>query len=261
MEKFNAKKLTGARAGNEQEMTLRPVSHKRDLNYPSVPRKVTEVEASLEYQGRERPVPHGLVRKRYQREDEYRTAVAAYQKCKQAGLNVVPTFRVDDKQKSILMTNLNNRTIQTSDKEERPTAITLSHNETEPEQFAALPGAERFENFDSFLRSLALCALRAAQRGIRLPSDAYFFTITKTDKDAAKISYVVGDFERVQINVPPELSYTTAEHNLRFAMEALQDLLTDIEQEGKMPADVLSNYRRKVEAMSERDVFDIINER
>ncbi len=112
--------------------------------------------------------------------DIFENAMKMYQKAKEAGLRVFPTYRASKARNSILMT---------AGHSEEWICIGTNSGSSKLEDFGEQP-LDSSSNLESFIRAYFDELLLAGQKGIRVPSDSYFFFINTKDK---KIDFRLGD--------------------------------------------------------------------
>lgn len=111
-------------------------------------------------------------------EHEARIAMQNYETCKNAGLRVFPTCRLGRDERSILMTlgKADNLHVLGGDEKR---------------------SVGKINNLSHFLDQLVANAHVAAEKGICLPFDAYFFVVKTIDDKSSELDFVVGDFDGV----------------------------------------------------------------
>lgn len=228
MEKFKAKMIGGIRHGKTKEVGLETGEylHKEDR------RDVKKTEVHIRHKDNVRRVPQGMVLKQYRGGNEFKRVVNIYEKCKNRGLKVMPTFRANRETKSILMTNLNRwyEDATTGEKRER---IALAYNnlpigkkdDGTYEPLVEGPFISSFANFPDFVDRFLQHAIRAAESGVRLPSDSYFFLVDK-EGGQGNIDFVIGDMDNVRItNLDEGTLMANININVKRAKEALHDII------------------------------------
>lgn len=152
-------------------------------------RDVNRAEVSVVRKGKERAVPKGMVVKKFRSSYEAERVQEIYRLCKEAGLRVMPAYRIDTQKKTAVMTNLN------TEKQ-----VALSANNPSAETLSAPLHA--ISNFDDFLDELCEHSVSAARHDIYLNNDCYFFLVREDSKGEYVLDFIVGDYERIRLTYP-----------------------------------------------------------
>ncbi len=129
-------------------------------------------------------------------------AMDNYRKAKQAGLKVLPTYRLEDNKTSILMTNCINEN-----------TIALSNNTTLEDYGLIKVNSDFPEHYTNLVERMVSHAILAKNKGIELPPDSYFFLF---DTQFDQVDFVIGDLDYVR-------SSNESRNNIDFARIALID--------------------------------------
>ncbi|MBP9762838.1 hypothetical protein KBD34_04445, partial [Patescibacteria group bacterium] len=141
-------------------------------------------------------------------QDMARRAFEHYAQAKQAGLKVFPTYRLNEKNSSILMTAGHNEEWHC-----------ISANNRGSDSLVNF-GAEKLEeipDFEQFAHAIFAESKKAADAGIFLPADSFFFMVNKHDQ---KMDFYVGDVDEVQ-KIHPQKTQSLFEMNITQADAAL----------------------------------------
>lgn len=154
-------------------------------------RDVRRTEVTLIRGGRERPLPRPMVTKKLMSIGEAQKVRDIYKICKDAGLKVIPTYRVDVDKRIALMTDLNtNGRLALS-------ANNLTAEVPNPREFIS-----SISNIESFLDRLFVHASFAGRTHIAIPRDAYFFLVDKDSSRQENLDFLMGDFDDVTVRQP-----------------------------------------------------------
>lgn len=143
-------------------------------------------------------------------EEAAKHALENYALATKAGLKVFTTFRIGEDGKSILMTSgFSDNQICIGSNDDRIKVIKLGQ-----------PRIEKIENenLDKFLENIFAEGLKAAEAGIGLDADIFFFIISK-DKPK-KIDFVVGDLDNME---EVETSKSVGFANMGFIADTLEE--------------------------------------
>jgi hypothetical protein len=156
-----------------------------------------------------------FVIKRYQSvlgKERAAKAFENYRMAKEAGLRVFPTFRLGEDGTSILMT--------TAHTEEWICVSSNSEDTSDVEQY----GVEKLKTIpriDAYMREIFDESLKAAEKGIWIDQDAFFFLVKRSGE---AVDFVIGDFDlmrKKEIDSEDARNNVFAE-NLYSAKKALQ---------------------------------------
>ena len=137
-------------------------------------------------------------------------ALKNYSLAKKAGLRVFPTFRISKDRASILMT-----TGFFNDK-----ICVASNDHYTVDKFGRALILE-IENIDEFLSNFFTESLKAAQQGIQIHFDVFFFILNKNEP--TKIDFVLGDLDNLY---KAGRTKETGVHNMNSARDALHVFFT-----------------------------------
>lgn len=178
-------------------------------------REVHRTEVTLIRGGRERPLPQPMVTKKLMSVGEAQKVRDIYKICKDAGLKVIPTYRVDVDKRIALMTDLN-----------RNGRLALSANNLSAEGPNPREFISSISNIESFLDSLFAHASSAGRTHLALPRDAYFFLVDKGSSRQENLDFLIGDFDDVTVRQPVDRgSEEVTLENIDSANRALDGFL------------------------------------
>jgi len=156
---------------------------------------VAENALRVEHNGQERIVHLALKNYRnYGRaneEKEIEHEFAMYKACKDAGMHVLPTYRIDTNRGIIAMTDF-------SDGGEYVVFSTPENSSSVPNE-KELPKLQHIDNFESFIRSFLQDAKKAADNNIQIYRDAFLFRFLKDGRHRGTLEYVLSDFNNVGV--------------------------------------------------------------
>src|SRR3989344_7253834 len=154
-------------------------------------RDVHRAEVTLIRGGHERPLPQPMVTKKVMAVGEAQKVRDIYKVCKDAGLKVIPTYRVDVDKRIALMTDLNTNG-----------RLALSANNVSAEGPNPCEFISSINNVESFLDKMFDHSSNAGRSHIALPRDAYFFLVDKDNPRQENLDFLIGDFDDVTERQP-----------------------------------------------------------
>lgn len=173
---------------------------------------VHEADFVISKNGKERSCK--FVIKEFKEQGAAQHAFESYTRLKELGLKVPPTYRLDQDNNRILMTdyNLNGSA-----------ALSASSNNEHVKNLKI----EHVNNLEYIKRELERQCFLAANEKIRLPIDAFFFLVN-TAGGEVDMDFVIGDLDLIFSEYATELNLGRDEcfkENMRNASEALQIIL------------------------------------
>jgi len=168
-------------------------------------------ESSVTVSNKERKRDYSLAIKEFKKEGGAQRAFEAYCKLKEAGLKVPPTYRLDEENNRIFMTNFN---------KDGKAALAASSSNKHVEGLAI----KNIPNLDNLKSELEKQCILAAKNGIRLPVDAFFFIVSRKG-GSENMDFVIGDLDLIFSDYAKELNLDEQgyiKENISNANEALQ---------------------------------------
>lgn len=149
-------------------------------------------------------------------------ALTNYQRAKEAGLKVFPTYRMGEDGRSILMTDGHG-----------DSTICLSNNRTLPE--LGIPQIANAAISPSLIEGVIAQAKKASEKRILIPNDAYFFIY---DRSAQTTDFVIGDLDMLGKDLS---SGHALWHNMRTAKNSLLSFVYSNAQNARYQANIVQS--------------------
>lgn len=190
-----------------------------------------------------------LVKKTFKNPEKSADALSNYTIAKKAGLKVPPTYRIDESDQSIYMTNLN-----------KGDHISLSANNEVPPEARGISIESIPEGFDSFLDQYFSQAIIATKNGLNLYYDMPMFTFKK-NTEKPDIDFYIADFDTsFTRGIPAENQLDLLADNFDQLQGSLLGVVIELASNDLWPhirteilekrADIQKNYEEKTDVVS-----------
>jgi len=185
------------------------LSQEKSSQNNQVAESITVEAVSVPFDDKERTIE--LVKKSFDNTSQPENAFENYRIAKEAGLKVVPTYRLEDGGTSIYMTNL-----AAGDR------VAITGNNTIPEKASGFSYEKLPDNFNNFLSSYFEQATIATLRGLKLYADMPMFTFDTSNSEDIELDFFIADFDTYIADVSSE---KTADELIHINLDQLQGAL------------------------------------